>query len=408
MTLKVLHLSTYSGGGGAARAASNLNLALQQAGVNSEMVSAQGKRFKAARAADRALWKLQRSPIETWRSPARFGSLSAKEINDSGADIVNLHWVTDGFISIEGIGGIRKPVVWSMYDMWPFTGTEHYTPQVEHPRWVTGYSPLNRAPAESGVDLDAWTFGRKVQAWGQLATHATLVPPSRWLEQATNSSFLLSEWHQRRIPHAIVGSGMYPIPQREAREKLGLPQSMRLVLFLSSAGVDDHRKGFDLLREAMPERDPSGRQIGLVIVGPIPDDARRRQIVASLPISCFWVSPTQRADDLLRLYNATDVVAVPSREDNLPLTAIESLACGKPVVAFRVGGLPDIVEHKVTGFLAEPFRPDSLRQGVLHELASEDRGKDFASSARAVALATFSPKAVARQYLDVYDQLLAN
>ena len=112
MALRVLHLSTYAGGGGAGRAAAALNEALQKAGVDSRFISAHGTRFKAARAADRALWRLQRSATKTWRSPARFGSLSASEINESSADVVNLHWVTDGFMSIEEIGKIdRKSVV---------------------------------------------------------------------------------------------------------------------------------------------------------------------------------------------------------------------------------------------------------------------------------------------------------
>ena len=123
MAPKVLHLSTYATNGGAARAATTLHEAMLAQGLESEMWTARGAKFKRAQFLDRQLWRLQSSPVKTWRSPARFSSLTAKEINASDADIVNLHWVTDGFLSTEEIGKIEKPIVWSMYDMWPFSGT---------------------------------------------------------------------------------------------------------------------------------------------------------------------------------------------------------------------------------------------------------------------------------------------
>ncbi len=121
MTLRVVPLATYAANGGAVCAATPLHRAMQRRGVDSRLVTAQGTRFTLARSADRQLRRLQRSPVVIWRSPARFGSINASSIDALGADIINLHWVTDGFLTVEAIGAITTPYVWSMYDMWPFT-----------------------------------------------------------------------------------------------------------------------------------------------------------------------------------------------------------------------------------------------------------------------------------------------
>lgn len=200
MAPKVLHLSTYATNGGAARAATALHEAMLAEGLPTEMWAAHGNRFKAARLLDRQLWRLQSSPIETWRSPARFSSLTAKEINASDADVVNLHWVTDGFLSIEEIGRIEKPIVWSLYDMWPFAGTEHYGTDTEDARWRTGYTKANRPSNERGVDIDRWAWQRKRDHW---TTPMNIVSASTWLQDRASGSALMSDWPHYRIPHII-------------------------------------------------------------------------------------------------------------------------------------------------------------------------------------------------------------
>ena len=200
MTFKVLHLSTYASNGGAGRAASSLHNAMLDEGIDSTLLTAHGTRFRAASELDRTLWRLQSSPHITWRSPARFGSMSATTINTLGFDIVNLHWVTDGFLSVEQIGRIASPVVWTMHDMWPFTGTEHYTADVSdpqrpstapRPRWEAGFTATNRPSDETGFDIDRWTWNRKRVHWTR-APH--LVPVSTWLQGLAGRSALAADW----------------------------------------------------------------------------------------------------------------------------------------------------------------------------------------------------------------------
>ena len=389
--LRVLHLSTYASGGGAARAAFALHEAQRKHGIESMFLAGSGARFAASRALDRSLWRLQKSPVLTWRSPARFSSLTAQQINRSSADVVNLHWITDGFLSIEEIGKITKPMVWSFYDMWPFSGIQHYGTDASDARWRQGYTPSNRPPDESGLDLDRWAWQRKQENWRQ---PRQVVAASSWMRQAVRDSALMSDWPTTRIPHVVDCDVFTPMPMNQARAELGLPQDVPLILFMSSAGVMDPRKGFDLLQQAWPGVQKAYPEARIVVIGP---QDRDHPFAAGLPI--IWRGTIKGHHALRQYYSASTITAVPSREDNMPLTAMEAQSCGRPVVAFNSGGLPDIVQHEHTGFLADPSQPDSLAKGLISALEqSPDWGKD----AREHAVRTWSTDLIAAQYQDLY------
>lgn len=410
MGLRVLHLSTYDTNGGAARAAYSLHCAMLKHGIDSRMLVGhkatqdptvsqvdQG-RFATARYLDRALWKLQRSLDTTWRSPARFGSLPVEQINQSGADVVNLHWVTDGFMSIETIGQITKPIVWSMYDMWPFTGTEHYTHDSPDARWRSGYTKDNRPSADTGLDLDRWTFNRKMHAWGTRNTPISMVPASTWLRDATQASLLMKDLPVFRIPHVVDTERFTPGSREAARRALNLPADVPILLFLASAGVRDERKGFDLLVQALPALTQQHPDAHLVIVGPVQPGEVPPQ---AIPI--IWAGKAMNHEHLASLYSAADVTVVPSRVDNMPLTAMEAQTMGRAVVAFRIGGLPDIIEHGRTGLLADPANTEDLARCLIAAL-EHAKTLNLGESARLHAEKSWSSAVVVDQYRAVYNE----
>lgn len=411
MPPRVLHLSTYDTNGGAARAAYALHRAMVDSGIESRLLVGRSgtgdptvhqvsqPRFRAASELDRATWCLQRSANDAWRSPAWFGALSAARVNASSADIVNLHWVTDGFLSIREIGRISKPIVWSLVDMWPFSGTEHYGADTPDARWRTGYTAANRPPGDSGVDLDRITWERKSRFWRQ-PMH--VVAASEWMRSRVEASALFQNWPTSRIPHIIDPDTFKPADSQRARQRLGLPGEIPVVLFMSSGGIADDRKGWDLLRAAIPLAQRKHRDVLVAVAGPETPGAAA---AAGIPVT--WLGQLTSDAALAEAYAAADVVAVPSREDNMPLVAMEAQTCGRPVVAFRIGGLPDIVEHRVTGYLASPFDTVDLATGLVQGIDDSRGACQWADSARQRAVRTWSPQSVVPRYLDVYDTVLS-
>jgi glycosyltransferase involved in cell wall biosynthesis len=397
MNPKVLHVGTYDTNGGAARAAHALNVSMQKRGVQSSLMAAHGLKFRLSSELDRRLWPLQTSNTNTWRSPAFFGSMGARQINRSDADIVNLHWVTDGYLSIKEIGKITKPLVWSLYDMWPFCGTEHYGVDSPDARWRNGYTRSNRPKSEGGFDLDRWTWERKKSHWRPM----NMVAASSWMHQSLSASDLMSDWPSVQIPHPIDCEVFAPMDRDAARAKLELPIGVPLIVFLASAGVTDSRKGFDLLDESLKKVRVVYPDVQIVVAGP-----QDVSYAAKSGTPIIWVGNIDSNQTLRELYASASVVATPSREDNMPLTAMEAQSCGRAVVAFDLGGLPDIVSHGKTGYLATPLDVESLGVGLVTAINDAVASNSLGNAARQRALETWSSEAVVNKYLALYTRVI--
>ena len=392
---RVLHVSTFASGG-AGRAATALHNAMLAAGIDSHLLTASGSMTRLAAMADQRTWRLQNSPVRTWRSTARWGTLTARTIGATQADIVNLHWVNDGLLSVEEIGRIEAPIVWTMHDMWPFTGTEHYTSALTasgKPRWQEGYARGNRIEGERGPDVDRWTWERKRRHW-QRAPH--LVPVSSWLAEQARSSALASTWPATTIPNVIDTQAFAPQDPYEARRVLGITADGPIIGFIASAGLGDERKGWQHLRAALPAVRAAHPGLRVLVIGPTGADPR-----TDTPVTQLGELSGEGA--VATALSAMDVLAVPSVIDNLPLTACEAHACGTPVVAFHVGGLPDIVEHGSTGYLAQPFDPDDLAQGLNLAIAESSR---WGQAARERAVQRWAGPAVVARYRELYGSLV--
>lgn len=368
-------------------------------GIDSTLRTAKGSKFTIARQLERSAVRLQRSLWITWRSIGRFASISAKEINNTDADVINLHWITDGFLSVEEIGRITKPMVWTMHDMWPFTGTEHYAVGRSMPaRWQLGYTTSNRPANERGIDLDRWTWERKQNHW---ARHPLLVPVSTWLQGAAAASALAKQWPAVVIPNVMDTETFRPGSKQEARRELNLPDSP-LIMFTSSAGISDERKGWSYLAQALPLVKEQFPDVTVVVIGQ--GDPRAQAKVGS---DVMWAGHVSTNHQMKRFLQAADVIAVPSTADNLPMTACEAHSAGRPVVAFRVGGLPDIIDHESTGYLAEPFDVDDLARGLIAGIANARSTETWGEAAREHALQRWSPELVVQQYLKAYERVLS-
>ncbi|MGC6482605.1 MAG: glycosyltransferase family 4 protein [Synechococcus sp.] len=411
--MKTLKLSCSDIHGGAARAAYRIHHALLDSGIDSQMLvimaasgdwTVQGPAGKRAKVISRIrphlvtpLTKLLRTGNPIIHSPAVLPSAWLNRINVSDADVVHLHWVQGEMLSIADIARIKKPIVWTLHDMWGFCGAEHYT--IDR-RWCDGYRGDNRPEHESGFDLNRWTWQRKRKHWRR---PFQIVCPSHWLADCVQSSALMANWPVTVIPNPIDTDRWQPINQRLARQLLGLPQECPLLLFGAMGGVKDSRKGVDLLLAALSQLcyESSLKNLQLVVFGQFAPK--------SPPQLGFPVHYTGHLHDdlsLRALYSAADVMVIPSRQDNLPNTALESHACGTPVVSFNTGGLPDIVKHRVTGALAEPFDSASLASSIRWVLENEQRRRAMGASARERAERLWNPARIAGLYAEVYGKAI--
>lgn len=160
-------------------------------------------------------------------SPAVFPSHWVKRINESDVDIVHMHWVQGEMLSIADIGKIRKPVVWTLHDMWAFCGAEHLA---WDDRWQDGYRRQNRPLHESGFDLNRWTWQRKRKHWRR-PFH--IVCPSQWLAKCVRSSALMHSWPVTVVPNPIDTNRWQPVDQRFFQAPFGSATGLPLTFVWS-------------------------------------------------------------------------------------------------------------------------------------------------------------------------------
>lgn len=409
--MSVLRVIHYSGDrlGGAARAASRIHQALgaSQEATSRMVVADKTNDDVTVRGADPRLssrlaavisptldglpLRLGAAPDSMPRSTGWSGRIRAAAINAESADIVHLHWICAGFLSVETIGRIRKPIVWTLHDMWAFCGAEHLAEDTATARWRQGYEPALKT---GRFDVDRWAWRRKHAHW-KAPMH--IVTPSRWLAQCVAGSALMQSWPVSVIPNPLCLSRFKPMDRAAARRLLNLPADKPLVLFGAIKGTQLAYKGWDLLQPALAKvaREQPGVEAVLFGQSEPPDPPR-------LGMPLHWMGHVYDDYTLSALYSAADLLVVPSRQESFGQTGSEAQACGCPVVAFDATGLRDVVAHGDSGLLARPFDSGDLADAMLALLRDDARRAAMSAYARARAKRLWSYDTVARQYLDLY------
>lgn len=409
----MVHVSTHDVGGGAARGAYWLHLALRQSGVDSRMFVAfsnQPESAVIASAPAAALCRARetiddlalsayprRHPI--YFSPASFtASHLADEINALGADIVNLHWVAGGFLLPEEIARLRGRVVWTLRDMWPFTGGCHYSEGCVRYGEQCGACPVLGSTEPDDITRQLWR--RKDAAWRGVPLH--LVGVSRWMADCARASSLFRGRPATVIPNGLSTGTFRPRDRRAARQALGLSESAKVILFGALFSTTDHRKGFQFLHPALEQlKDLDGLE--LVVFGA---SEAGEMVPPGLPTR--FLGTIFDDEKLSGIYSAADVTVVPSMEDACPKVPIESMACGTPVVCFDATGMKDIVDHEINGYRATCYQAGDLAAGLRWVLEDSVRRNRLADEALAKVHREFTLPIQARRYRELYESLLAS
>lgn len=390
--------------GGAARATYRLHTALRAQQVDSRLAvvrkqstddtvislgeSIRGGHGPARRLLERAVTGLQRTPDSSTRS-ANVSPAPWRE--HLRGDVVNLHSIRLGTLSIADVSRLRDPVVLTLHDMWSFCGAEHYAPDSPDSRWSIGYRRDNRPVRHVGLDIDRWTWMRKRRRWHPM----TVVAPSQWLADGARGSLLMSGWPIHVVPNALDVDLFRPRDRGRARRRFGIPQDASVLLFGADGGTQDPRKGFDLLLDAMGKI--RSDNVLVVVFGQGGPAVMPR---TALPVR--WMGSVDSDELLADLYNSADAMVVPSRQEAFGQTASEAQACGIPVAAFRATGLVDVIADGDTGRLADPFSAESLARAIDWLFQDGSRLGGLGDAARRRAVRLWHPRVVADQYLDVY------
>lgn len=320
----------------------------------------------------------------------------ASVINGFDADIVHLHWVADNYVPIQQLASIRAPLVWTLHDMWAFSGGCHYAGDCRRFAETCGDCPQLARPKPD--DISARVNKQKRKAWAQVPL--TVVCPSRWLADCARQSAVLRNKRIEVIANPIDTRAFKPLDRREARYAFNLPLDKKLVLFGADAGTADPRKGFAYLREALSGiAERAG--VELVIFGAGNED---NDSAIDFDVPMRRTGKLHDSVSLNLLYSACDVFVLPTLQDNLPNTLMEALACGTPCVAFDAGGVGDLLQHQENGYLAQLADAADLRRGIEWSLAQEW----WPQRIHQQAVERYGAGRISKQYVRLYQSILGD
>lgn len=397
--MKVVILNTSERTGGAAVAAGRLGKALSRAGILVDKLVRKDTwlnrfRFYWERLIIFLCNHLNRKNLFAV-SIANAGTDLSGHPLVKGADIIHLHWINQGFLSLKDIQALiklNKPIVWTMHDMWPCTGICHHARDCE--KFQTECEScffLN----SKGKDLSTSVFNNKLSLYKD--ANIIFVGCSQWLSGRARKSYLLRDKTILSIPNPIDTEVYHQMDQGTARELLGLPSGKILLLF-GALNVTDKRKGIDYLIAAL--RKIEKPDVELVVFGQVKDDIR-----GLFPMPIHSMGYLSDESKIVALYNAVDMFITSSLEENLPNTIMESMACGTPCVGFKIGGIPEMIDHRVNGYVANYKDAGDLANGIQWVLEHKDRQALSDACVKKVE-ENYTEEVIAKQYLELYKSII--
>ncbi|MBW6453346.1 MAG: glycosyltransferase family 4 protein [Methyloprofundus sp.] len=409
--MKILIVNTSDIQGGAARAAYRLHKALLAEGVDSQMLvqskssddyTVIGPHTKFQKAMGKMRPTLDSIPVR--RYPARTKTLFSPswlpfaglvdKINAINPDVVHLHWIAGGMMRIEDLAKIKAPIVWSLHDMWAFTGGCHYDEECAGYQKQCGTCPVLGSNKEQDLSRKIWL--RKQDCFARLL-NMTIIGLSKWLADCAASSSLFKNNPVVNLPNPIDTQIFAPFDQAAARRLFNLPQDKKLILFGAMGATSDPRKGFKELVQALDHL-PAGYE--LVVFG-----SSEPQTPQGFKQKVHYLGHLHDDVSLRVLYTAADVMVVPSLQENLSNAIMESIACGTPVIGFAIGGNADLIAHQQNGYLAKPFDTQDLAAGINWVL-QHAHPEQLSQAARDKVLREFDSQVVAGKYVELYESVV--
>jgi glycosyltransferase involved in cell wall biosynthesis len=333
-------------------------------------------------------------------SPANAGINIAKHLAVKQADILHLHWINSGFLSLKNLKtlfSLQKPMVLTLHDMWAFTGGCHYASECNGFTQHCGNCPILKNPKENDISRKGWLAKKEIY---QQNNRVTFVACSEWMAEMARKSTLLKDANIVAIPNPIDTEIYKPLDKITLRKEWNIDVDTKIILF-GAANINDQRKGMKYLIAALnllKENNPTNLNIEIILFGKNTESA-----AAELPFKVKSLPVITSEEELTAIYNLADVFVLPSLEDNLPNMVMEALACSVPVVAFNQGGIPEMVSHQQNGYIAQYQSTADLQAGI--DWVLNNKTIDLKNNARQKVLKEYSESVIAQKYQLLYQSI---
>jgi glycosyltransferase involved in cell wall biosynthesis len=330
------------------------------------------------------------------RRPAVAGLLPSKTVRtvkNFEPDVINLHRITNEIIAIYELPRLKNlPIVWTLHDMSAFLGTESYV-DADPTASETGYTFGNSRP------IDFWVWKLKQRYWKDMCFN--VVAPSKWLADCVRKSALFGNMETKIIPYPINTEIWRKINREEARAKLNIMSKSPLVCYGSAEGISSYRKGGDLFRKIINRLKCSNLKFEIITFGS--DKESLNESTFGVPL--YDLGKITTNEKMVEVFSASDVFLAPYRQDNLPNILIEAAACNLPVMSYDVGGIPDIVESGVTGYLHDVENVDEIAASITDLIGNPMLKLAMGENARDMMTSRFSNENVSLEYSRLYQQV---
>jgi glycosyltransferase involved in cell wall biosynthesis len=404
--MKVIHINQSDISGGAAIAGYRLHQGLLAEGIDSRMLVGTMKtdsdRIASVPRNPRFENQLNRftrySGLNYINLFSSFNIPKHKFYQD--ADLLNFHNLHTGYFNYLAIPTLTKtkPAVFTLHDMWSFTG--HCAYSYDCDRWKSGCGKCPYPETYPAIYRDSTSLEWKLKDWVYSKSNLTIITLSRWLTEQAKGSMLrcFPIYH---IPNGIDMNAYQPLDHQLCKGVLDIPSNKRVLLF-GADSLKDQRKGGDLLLKTLQQL-PQFLKSETVLLTFGNSSETITSELGMRTINLGYIN----SDRLKSIaYSAADLFVFPTRADNLPLVLQESMACGTPMVSFDIGGVPDLVRHMVTGYLAKPEDAKDFCKGIVMLLEDEQLRQTMSANCRAIAIAEYSLELQAKRYIELYKKIL--
>lgn len=407
--MRVLQVSESDNIGGAAIAASRLNYLLNENGLVSTLLVNRKKSISLDVVApvsffDKFYAKLIPHLLIKYNK-WKFGTFTLSSIQSRSSaffldsikfqkfEILHLHWVNNGFVGLDDLLLIEKPIVWTLHDNWLFTAGCHSTQGcTEFVNICSNCPKISALKFQLNLNNE---FEEKFKKLQHLKSKVKIVVPSKWMYESAKSSKLLGNHDIELIPNSIDVDLFAPMDKNQSKEQFNLDKTKKYILFGASDPINDQNKGFRFIEEM--DRLQAFNGFTLIIFG-----KKRNTENVKLNIPIIFMDSINETNRLVSLYNVAELVLMPSIHESFGQVAAESMSCGVPVLCFNTTGLIDIIDHKVNGYLAKLFSVEDLIQGFNWIISQDGIG----DKGRFKIKREFSKEVIFKKFFSLYQTII--